>query len=363
MATVAQQKTIEYVFNPSNKNANCNADGLRGFPIVIDSTATDEPNIPFRTQFPPAQVWNYDSIKGNFNGFSGSATYFLYDKQYTVKSVRIVNKYVHSNLGGAELQLWGTVSGTDNLGVIIIPIKSASSSAEGDRLQRMLQSAAETIDIADAIPQGADVSLFTYTSCAEYGIVNKKFEVTGQSSAKINCIFIGKPISLSPDIYKKYVQNTEKIQGIPLQIVDSTWVFNELMETDKIRTVKIVKKYDLSAEVRRKAIFKKKGFTIPKKEGLKSYKVIQVDTNELTKDNSYSASLDEAGGDLETLLKKQAALKSVPEVNQSIIKPKTIAVWVGIIIGFLFGIIVLMTIWYYGKKLFSTKVPSAASNI
>jgi hypothetical protein len=359
-ASAPPRNTIEYVFNAANKNASCDADGLRGFPIVIDTNATDEPNIPFRTQFPPAQVWNYDSTTGNFNGFSGSASFFLYDKQYTVKAVRIVNKYLHTNLGEAELQLWGS-SSADNLSVLAVPLKIGASSMEGDRLQRMLQSAAETTDIAVVLPQGSDVPLFSYTSCAEYGIVNKKFEVTGQSSAKINCIFIGKPIFVAADFYKKYIQNTEKIQGIPAQMTETSWVFNELMDTDKNRTVKIVKKYDLSAEARRKAIFKKIGFTIPKKEGLKNYKVIQVDPNQLAQNNTYSASLDEAGGDLEAVLKKQAALKSVEiPVSTTGIKPKSIAIWLGVIIGCLLGIIVLMTIWYYGKKIFSTELPSTS---
>lgn len=354
----AQSDTIENGFKSKNSQDTCDANGLRGFPISLTwknfNDAREEPNFRFRPQFQGRQVWTYTSKIGSFDdGAFSSSSFYLQGNTYNVKAVHICNSETHT--GSSEIQIWG-MNEHANYAVINVPIVPASTTSEGLALQKMFEQT-EFTSLSDILPQGDHINTYYYTSCNPYVGVDANYKPQTYGSINITTVFFSKPIGLNQEEYARYVSNTVKACGIPINIVQSSWIFNEYTGTDVRQTVKMTKRFDISDQMKSKTVFKKRGFQIPGKAGAKEYKVVEIDPTKIKDPSTFIADLDNSE-DIGDFMKKQGENPVIPEIPYDGIKPRNIAVLIGTIIGWIIAFLLLMATWYYGKKLFITEISS-----
>ena len=339
----------------------CSADGLQGFPIKIEfsdfTSIKDEPSFQLRPQFQAGSVWSYDAMKGEFDdGAFSQSSFYMQGKHYRIVFIKVVNRGTHLQWGAehiAELQIWG-VTGEKEYGVICIPILSGSKNDMGMYFESMCAGSV-TADLGRVFPQGEAITMYFYVSCNPYVLVDKKYVPQTVGSTNVHVVFFTQPIGVAADVYKKYVTNNIRASGFPLKIMPAGQVYNDLMETDSARTVKMTKMYDTTLDKKKRSIFKKRGFTIagPKGEPT-SVKVFQV-SEESLENGTYKADI-EAAQDADSysakLKARREAEKSKLEPPKALIQPGTITTIIGSIIGIVFLVLIIMIIWYYMKRAF-----------
>jgi hypothetical protein len=347
---------IETAFKSADYQKVCSAAGLRGFPIYMTqktfADAPTEQNYRLRPQFQQAGLWTYNAKTGTFDdGSFANSTYVLQGKQYKVAHIRIANRKTHHG-DTAELNIWATTTGSgsaaDTYSLIAIPIVSGAASPQGLKLQHMLRGSA-TASLEDIFPEGDNINVYFYTSCAPYVTVDQKYKPLSYGSATINVAFFNYPIVLDDVTYKGLINNTIKPAGIPIGLVGKRTVFSELMETDTNNTVKIVKAFDISEQIKAQTIRKKTGFRLSK-DKKQDYKVFEVDPTKLADKNTYKVDLEDSE-DLDSYLKRtdkgQQAI-----ADESTIGPGTIARWLGIALGVVLGIALVLMFWHFFRKLY-----------
>jgi hypothetical protein len=349
---------IETAFKSADYQKVCSAAGLRGFPIYMTqktfADAPTEQNYRLRPQFQQAGLWTYNAKTGTFDdGSFANSTYVLQGKQYKVAHIRIANRKTHHG-DTAELNIWATTTGTgsgsaaDTYSLIAIPIVSGAASPQGLKLQHMLRGSA-TASLEDIFPEGDNINVYFYTSCAPYVNVDQKYKPLSYGSATINVAFFNYPIVLDDATYRGLINNTIKPAGIPIGLVGKRAVFSELMETDTNNTVKIIKAFDISEQVKAQTIRKKTGFRLSK-DKKQDYKVFEVDPTKLADKNTYKVDLEDSE-DLDSYLKRtdkgQQAI-----ADESTIGPGTIARWLGIALGVVLGIALVLMFWHFFRKLY-----------
>lgn len=345
---------IENAFKSKDYQKQCDANGLRGFPIYMtQKTYADaklEPNYRLRPQFQQPSLWTYDMKTGAFDdGAFTNSTYVLQGKHYRIAHIRVVNRKGHHE-GTAELNIWATTSASANqtYSLLAIPIVPGSASTQGLKLRDML-AGSKPASLEDIFPQGDDINVYFYTTCVPYVNVGKDYKPLSYASASINVAFFNYPIVLDGDVYKRLVDNTTKSMGIPKELVGNQAVFSELLETDTHNTVKIVKTYDISEQMKAETIRKKVGFRLSK-DKKQDYKVFEVDPTKLADKDTYKVDLEE-GEDLDSYLKRTAKPAAVAE--ESTIGPGTIARWLGWLLGIVLGVGLVLLLWYILKKLYA----------
>jgi hypothetical protein len=343
---------IETAFKSADYQKVCSAAGLRGFPIYMTqktfADAPTEQNYRLRPQFQQAGLWTYNAKTGTFDdGSFTNSTYVLQGKQYKVAHIRIANRKTHHG-DTAELNIWATTGSADTYSLIAIPIVSGAASPQGLKLQHMLRGSA-TASLEDIFPEGDNINVYFYTSCAPYVSVDQKYKPLSYGSATINVAFFNYPIMLDDATYKGLINNTIKPAGIPIGLVGKRAVFSELMETDTNNTVKIVKAFDISEQVKAQTIRKKTGFRLSK-DKKQDYKVFEVDPTKLADKNTYKVDLEDSE-DLDSYLKRT---DKGPQTiaDESTIGPGTIARWLGIALGVVLGVGLVLMFWHFFRKLY-----------
>ena len=172
----------------------------------------------------------------------------------------------------------------------------------------------------------------------------------GYGSLNINVVFFAYPLYISRELYRRLIDNSTKAAGIPISIIEPSWVFSPIKEVDTHNTVKIGQVFDNSDELKAKTIFRKNGFTIPKAAGAKGYKVFEVDANSL-KGGNYVANLD-GSQNLEDYLQGVNPPEEIAP-PESILKPRSVARTIGVVLGVIILIVIGMALWYVGKKIFT----------
>jgi hypothetical protein len=174
----------------------------------------------------------------------------------------------------------------------------------------------------------------------------------GYGGLNINVVFFAYPLYISTEIYRRLISNNIKAAGIPISIIQPSWVFSPIKEVDTQNTVKIGQVFNNSDELKAKTIFRKNGFIIPKTAGAKNYKVFEVDANSL-KNNNYAANLDGAQN-LDDYLQgvNRPEIADIPEGDGGI-RPRSIARTIGYVLGVIIVIVIGMALWYVGKKAFT----------
>ena len=351
----------------------CNTEGLQGFPVKINYTdmasITDEPAFQFRPQFQAGSVWSYDAAKGEFDdGAYGQSSFYMQGKHYRVVSVRVVNHGTHRqiyNKPEPELQIWGTNTNGEGLAVVCIPIARVFMTNEGMFFRGMC-AGETTVDLGGVFPQGGDITMFSYVSCNPYVLVDKKYTPLNVGSTNVSVLFFEKAIGVGAAVYDDYVVNNVRANGFPMKIVPANAVYNDLMETDVGKTVKMTKTVDMSAEQKKKKIFRKKGFVIPgTKKTLAGVKVLEVSEESLV-DGTYKTDIENSE-DIDTYaVRKQADAKAsaveIPIV-EPIITPGKVAAIIGGILGLIVLLLIGMGIYYYGKRLVNPLASSDVSTI
>lgn len=354
-------KNIETAFKSADYQKVCSAAGLRGFPIYMtQKTFADVPteqNYRLRPQFQQAALWTYTAKTGTFDdGSFANSTYVLQGKQYKIAHIRIANRKTHHG-DTAELNIWATTSqNTDTYSLIAIPIVPGTASPQGLKLQHMLRGSA-TSSLENIFPQGDEINVYFYTTCAPYVSVDAKYKPLSYGSATINVAFFNYPIMLDDATYKALIGNTIKPAGIPIGLVGKRAVFSELMETDTNNTVKIVKAFDISEQVKAQTIRKKTGFRLSK-DKKQDYKVFEVDPTKLADKDTYQVDLEDSE-DLDTYLKRTGKETKVI-ADESTIGPGTIARWLGIALGVVLGVGLVLMFWHYFRKLYAGPGPAQA---
>ena len=346
---------IETAFKSADYQKVCSSAGLRGFPIYMTqktfADAPTEQNYRLRPQFQQAGLWTYNAKTGTFDdGSFANSTYVLQGKQYKVAHIRIANRKTHHG-DTAELNIWATTASAgaaDTYSLIAIPIVSGAASPQGLKLQHMLRGSA-TASLEDIFPEGDNINVYFYTSCAPYVTVDQKYKPLSYGSATINVAFFNYPIMLDDVTYRGLINNTIKPAGIPIGLVGKRAVFSELMETDTNNTVKIVKAFDISEQVKAQTIRKKTGFRLSK-DKKQDYKVFEVDPTKLADKNTYKVDLEDSE-DLDSYLKRTG--KEPQEIaDESTIGPGTIARWLGIALGVVLGVGLVLMFWHFFRKLY-----------
>jgi hypothetical protein len=352
----------------------CNTEGLQGFPVKIDSrdfvSATDEQAFQFRPQFQAGSVWSYDAAKGEFDdGAYGQSSFYIQGKHYRIVSVRVVNRGTHrqSNGGGyvPEFQVWGENILNGDLSVMCIPIVRGSTTNEGMFFRGMCVGET-TVDLGAVFPQGEGVNMYYYVSCNPYVLVDKKYTPIRVGSSNVFVLLFEKEIGVGADVFDRYVSNNVRANGLPIKLVPDNAIYNDLMETDVGKTVKMTKTVDMSAEQKKKKIFRKKGFVIPgAKKSTAGVKVLEVSEESLV-DGTYKTDIENSE-DIDTYAaRKQADAKAsaveIPIV-EPIITPGKIAAIIGGILGLIVLLLIGMGIYYYGKRLVNPLASSDVSTI
>jgi hypothetical protein len=343
---------IETAFKSADYQKVCSAAGLRGFPIYMTqktfADAPTEQNYRLRPQFQQAGLWTYNAKTGTFDdGSFANSTYVLQGKQYKVAHIRIANRNTHHG-DTAELNIWATTGAADTYSLIAIPIVPGAASPQGLKLQHMLRGSA-TANLEDIFPEGTNINVYFYTSCAPYVNVDQKYKPLSYGSATINVAFFNYPIVLDDATYKGLINNTIKPAGIPIGLVGKRAVFSELMETDTNNTVKIVKAFDISEQVKAQTIRKKTGFRLSK-DKKQDYKVFEVDPTKLADKNTYKVDLEDSE-DLDSYLKRTGK-EPQAIADESTIGPGTIARWLGIALGVVLGVGLVLMFWHFFRKLY-----------
>ena len=340
---------IENAFKSKDYQKQCDANGLRGFPIYMtQKTYADaklEPNYRLRPQFQQPSLWTYNRKTGGFDdGSFTNSTYVLQGKHYRIEHIRVVNRKGHHE-GKAELNIWAKADQTYS--VLAIPIVPGSATTQGLKLRDMLSGSAPA-SLEDIFPQGDDINVYFYTTCVPYVNVDTTYKPLSYASVSINVAFFNYPIVVDGDVYNRLINNTTKAMGIPKELVGDQAVFSELLETDTHNTVKIVKTYDISEQMKAETIRKKTGFRLSK-DKKQDYKVFEVDPTKLADKDTYKVDLEE-GEDLDSYLKRNA--KPVAVADESTIGPGTIARWLGWLLGIVIGVGLLMLLWYILRKFY-----------
>lgn len=346
---------IETAFKSADYQKVCSAAGLRGFPIYMTqktfADAPTEQNYRLRPQFQQAGLWTYNAKTGTFDdGSFANSTYVLQGKQYKVAHIRIANRKTHHG-DTAELNIWATTASAgaaDTYSLIAIPIVSGAASPQGLKLQHMLRGSA-TASLEGIFPEGDNINVYFYTSCAPYVTVDQKYKPLSYGSATINVAFFNYPIVLDGMDYYYSIDNTIKPAGIPIGLVGKRAVFSELMETDTNNTVKIVKAFDISEQVKAQTIRKKTGFRLSK-DKKQDYKVFEVDPTKLADKNTYKVDLEDSE-DLDSYLKRTGK-EPQAIADESTIGPGTIARWLGIALGVVLGVGLVLMFWHFFRKLY-----------
>lgn len=341
----------------------CNTDGLQGFPVKIDyrdfASITDEPSFQFRPQFQAGAVWSYDAERGEFDdGAYGQSSFYMQGKHYRVGAVRVVNRGTHWqwDIGHIpELQVWGVAVEGGGLAVVCIPIVRGAASNEGIFFRSMCEGGA-TVDLASVFPQGDGINMYYYVSCNPYVQVDKKYVPLSATASftNVNVLLFTMPLRVTDDVFDKYVSNVIRADGFPRALVPSNAVYNDLMETDVAQTVKMTRTVDTSLELKKKSVFRKRGFTIPVARPAGAVKVFQVSEASLV-DGTYRADLENA----ESLESYSTRKKSVAEETavklppiEPVITPGKIALYVGVGLGLLVLLLIGIAGFYYWKRVF-----------
>jgi hypothetical protein len=357
-----KNETVSEALRSREGQSVCSTEGLQGFPIKIDfrdfASITEEPTFQLRPKFQAASVWSYDAKKGEFDdGAFSQSSFYMQGKHYRIMFIKVVNRGTHWQWGAehiAELQVWG-VTGEKEYGVICIPIMSGSKNDMGMYFESMCAGSVTT-DLGRVFPQGDNVNMYFYVSCNPYVLVGKNYVPLNVGSTNVHVVFFTQPIAIAADIYKKYVTNNIRPSGFPLKIMPPGVVYNDLMETDAARTVKMTKMYDTTLDKKKLSIFKKRGFTIPGVKGAapSSVKVFQV-SEESLENGTYKADL-EAAQDADSYSAKLKARREAEKVKidppSAFIQPGTMSRLIGSIIGIVFLVLIIMAIWYYMKRAF-----------
>ena len=345
---------IGVAFQSADLEKTCPTSGIRGFPLDITwknfGVATKDDSLRFRPQFGGPSWWAYDATKGLISNYQNSASsYYLQGKTYDVAAMRIVTETTHYK-GVAELNIWGVNHTYNAYSVIVIPIIGGSTSNEGLKLEHMLNGSG-SVSVQDIFPQGDNVNIYYYSTCAPYVDMGPSGP-KGYGGLNINVVFFAYPLYISTELYRRLITNNIKAAGIPMSIIQPSWVFSPIKEVDTHNTVKIGQVFNNSDELKAKTIFRKNGFTIPKTAGAKGYKVFEVDANSL-KNNNYVANLD-GSQNLEDYLQgvNQPEIADIPE-GEGGIRPRSIARTIGYVLGVIIVIVIGMLIWYVGKKAFT----------
>jgi hypothetical protein len=339
-------------FQSADLEKTCSTSGIRGYPLDITwknfGAATKDQSLRFRPQFGGRSWWAYDETKGLISNYQNSASsYYLQGKTYDVAAIRIVTETTHYK-GVAELNIWGVNHTYNAYSVIVIPIIGGSTTNEGLKLEHMLNGSG-SVSVQDIFPQGDNVNIYYYSTCAPYVDMGPSGP-KGYGGLNINVVFFAYPLYISTELYRRLITNNIKAAGIPISIIQPSWVFSPIKEVDIHNTVKIGQVFNNSDELKAKTIFRKDGFIIPKTAGAKNYKVFEVDANSL-KNNNYAANLD-GSQNLEDYLQgvNQPEIADIPEGG---IRPRSIARTIGYVLGVIIVIVIGMLIWYVGKKAFT----------
>jgi hypothetical protein len=345
---------IGVAFQSADLEKTCSTSGIRGYPLDITwknfGAATKDQSLRFRPQFGGRSWWAYDETKGLISNYQNSASsYYLQGKTYDVAAIRIVTETTHYK-GVAELNIWGVNHTYNAYSVIVIPIVGGSTTNEGLKLEHMLNGSG-SVSVQDIFPQGDNVNIYYYSTCAPYVDMGPSGP-KGYGGLNINVVFFAYPLYISTELYRRLIANNIKAAGIPISIIQPSWVFSPIKEVDTHNTVKIGQVFNNSDELKAKTIFRKDGFIIPKTAGAKNYKVFEVDANSL-KNNNYVANLD-GSQNLEDYLQgvNQPEIADIPE-GEGGIRPRSIARTIGYVLGVIIVIVIGMLIWYVGKKAFT----------
>jgi hypothetical protein len=345
---------IGVAFQSADLEKTCSTSGIRGYPLDITwknfGAATKDQSLRFRPQFGGRSWWAYDETKGLISNYQNSASsYYLQGKTYDVAAMRIVTETTHYK-GVAELNIWGVNHTYNAYSVIVIPIVGGSTTNEGLKLEHMLNGSG-SVSVQDIFPQGDNVNIYYYSTCAPYVDMGPSGP-KGYGGLNINVVFFAYPLYISTELYRRLIANNIKAAGIPISIIQPSWVFSPIKEVDTHNTVKIGQVFNNSDELKAKTIFRKDGFIIPKTAGAKNYKVFEVDANSL-KNNNYVANLD-GSQNLEDYLQgvNQPEIADIPE-GEGGIRPRSIARTIGYVLGVIIVIVIGMLIWYVGKKAFT----------
>lgn len=352
--------TVSQALQNRQGQAVCSSDGLQGFPIKIEfrdfASITEESSFQLRPQFQASPVWTYDVTKGEFDdGAFNQSSFYMQGKHYRIVFIKVVNRGTHMQWGTehtAELQVWG-MTAEKEYGVICIPILFGAKNDMGMYFETMC-AGSMTVDLGRVFPQGEGVNMYFYVSCNPYVLVSKDYVPKTVGSTNVHVVFFTQPIAVTNDVYTKYVINNIRPSGFPLKIMPPGVVYNDLMETDTARTVKMTKIYDTTLDKKKRSIFKKRGFTIPGAKGAapSSVKIFQV-SEESLENGTYKADI-EAAQDADSysakLKARREAEKSKLEPPKAFIQPGTITAIIGSIIGIVFLVLIIMVIWYYMKR-------------
>jgi hypothetical protein len=343
---------IGVAFQSADLEKTCPTSGIRGFPLDITwknfDAASKDDSLRFRPQFGGPSWWAYDATKGLISNYQNSASsYYLQGKTYDVAAMRIVTETTHYR-GVAELNIWGVNHTYNAYSVIVIPIIGGSTTNEGLKLEHMLNGSG-SVSVQDIFPQGDNVNIYYYSTCAPYVDMGSSGP-KGYGGLNINVVFFAYPLYISTELYRRLISNSMKAAGIPISIIQPSWVFSPIKEVDIHNIVKIGQVFGNSDELKAKTIFRKNGFTIPKAAGAKGYKVFEVDANTL-KNGNYVANLD-GSQNLEDYLQGVNRPEEIAP-PESIVKPRSIARTIGIVLGVIILIVISMALWYVGKKVFT----------
>ncbi len=355
-------KKEQSVTNVLQTQTACSSDGLQGFPVKIESRdfigAVDEPSFQFRPQFQAGAVWSYDAQKGEFDdGAYQQSTFYIKGKHYRIVSVRVVNRGTHrqsNNVYVPELQVWGEDTVDGALSVICIPISRNFMSNQGMFFRGMCVGET-TVDLGAVFPQGEDVNMFYYVSCNPYVLVDNKYNPLKVGSNNVFVLFFEKEIGVGSDIFDRFVSNNVRSNGFPKKIVPANAIYNELMEMDVARTVKMTKMIDITQERKKNKIFRKKGFIIAgTKKANATVKVFEVSEESLI-NGTYKTDIEKSEG-IDTYAERKKAETEASAVKlpavEPVITPGKIAMILGGILGGIVLILIGMTVFYYGKRLF-----------
>ena len=349
--------TIGDGFRSRVSQESCSVEGLRGFPIKLQfsdfQNVSEEPSFQFRPLFQARPVWTYDLVRGSFdNGAFSQSTFYMQGKTYTVAAVRVANRGTHwTDMQIAELQVWGK-NAEGNYSVICIPILGGSPNTEGFNLEKMFKGDG-AVDLVKVFPQGDDVNIYSYVSCNPYVAVDKAYKPVSYGSTNIHVLFFARWISVTDDVYKKYVDNKLRPAGIPIELVPKEYIYNEYMETDVARSVKMTKVFDTTAEMKKRTVFKKTGFQVSE-DGKKDrvLKVFEVNEKSLT-DNAYVFDTAKAE-DLSTYIQNKNEEKQKQKEKEMEVPAEPLFTLGGMAhtIGVVLGVIALLVIggflwkWY-----------------
>lgn len=351
--------TIGDGFQSRASQDSCSVEGLRGFPVKLTysdfNNVSEEPSFQFRPLFQARPVWSYDSARGSFdNGAYAQSTFYMQGKTYNVAAVRVANRGTHwADVQIPELQVWGQNS-EGSYAVICIPLIRGSPNMEGFNLERMFKGDG-AVDLLNVFPKGDDVNIYFYVSCNPYVAVDKDYKPVSYGSTNVHVIFFARWIALEEDMYKKYVENSIRPAGIPIELVPKDTVYSEYMETDTARTVKITKVFDTTAELKKRTVYKKVGFGSGESCKKTDVKVFEVSAESL-KDGAYVADMNKAE-DLGAFLEEQRKQEEKKRQGLSPVIPKEPAITpgglartIGVILGVLALILIGGFIWKWYRR-------------